>query len=128
MRGTLYIVAAPSGAGKSSLVNALAGEDDFLFPWEFLGIEGGLRYFDEADSTMDRALTAHIQDPGWKGIVIAEAQERGRGRRGRRWSSERGGIFMTRSPPAPPGAAAMARRWPASTHPPAPGVDPARHS
>ena len=30
MRGTLYIVAAPSGAGKSSIVNAVLARDSNL--------------------------------------------------------------------------------------------------
>ncbi|MBL8966780.1 MAG: biotin--[acetyl-CoA-carboxylase] ligase [Spirochaetaceae bacterium] len=73
----------------------LAAEKDFLYPWEFAGREDRIVRYERTDSTMDRALELALADPGRPAVVVAEAQSAGRGRRGRRWNSPRGGLFAT---------------------------------
>ena len=73
----------------------LASEGDFLHPWEFPGREARVRRWERTDSTMDRALELALAEPRCRAIVVAESQDRGRGRSGRRWSSRRGGLFAT---------------------------------
>jgi BirA family biotin operon repressor/biotin-[acetyl-CoA-carboxylase] ligase len=72
------------------------GEDgDFLYPWEFAGGESRFRYFSGTDSTMNRAR--EYAEQGFPGgtVVVAERQSAGRGRNGRIWTSEPGGLFFT---------------------------------
>jgi BirA family biotin operon repressor/biotin-[acetyl-CoA-carboxylase] ligase len=80
----------------------LSEDGDFLYPWEFPGREGRILRREKAKSTMDLALPYALG--GSEAIVVAEEQTRGRGRRGRRWVSERGGLYFTMvlSPPWPP--------------------------
>jgi BirA family biotin operon repressor/biotin-[acetyl-CoA-carboxylase] ligase len=71
------------------------GGEDFLFPWEFGEREGRFRCFGLTGSTMDRARE-YAEASGGAGMVFtAEAQSAGRGRRGRGWVSEPGGLFFT---------------------------------
>ena len=73
----------------------LASEGDFLFPWEFSDRECRVRYWERTESTMDRAFELALREPRGGAIVVAESQTKGRGRRGRRWNSRRGGLFAT---------------------------------
>jgi BirA family biotin operon repressor/biotin-[acetyl-CoA-carboxylase] ligase len=73
----------------------LASDSDFLYPWEFPAAEGRVVHFEEPDSTMDRALRMALDKPDQPWIILAETQKRGRGRRGKSWQSEQGGIFCT---------------------------------
>lgn len=53
-------------------------------------------YFDETDSTNNRAKQAAEEGAASGTLFITECQTRGRGRRGRKWESPRGsGIWMT---------------------------------
>ena len=73
----------------------LASEGDFLFPWEFSDREGRIHYWEQTQSTMDRALELALSEPRGKAITVAESQTKGRGRCGHRWNSRRGGLFAT---------------------------------
>lgn len=73
----------------------LATEGDFLHPWEFPGREQRVVRYERTDSTMDRALELALAQSRCRAIVVAEAQTAGRGRRGRRWQSQHGGLFAT---------------------------------
>lgn len=68
---------------------------DMLFPWEFPGMESKVHFFGEIDSTMTmaRRLADEGHDRGT--LVIAEKQRAGRGRDGRSWESETGGLYFT---------------------------------
>jgi BirA family transcriptional regulator, biotin operon repressor / biotin---[acetyl-CoA-carboxylase] ligase len=70
-------------------------EGDFLQPWEFPECENRLVHYDQTDSTMERALGLALEGSGREWIVVAESQKKGRGRRGRSWKSEPGGLFCT---------------------------------
>jgi len=77
--------------------------EDFLYPWEFGDMEKRFRHYGETTSTMDRAreLSGKGAAPGT--VVVAERQSAGKGRAGRSWVSETGGLFftMTLAPGAP---------------------------
>lgn len=87
---------------------------DLLYPQEIrrgldlarLGRQ--IHHFSELDSTNDLALRLAEEGAPEGTLVVAEAQRRGRGRRGRPWvSPPRGGIWMSLilRPPLPPEAA-----------------------
>jgi BirA family biotin operon repressor/biotin-[acetyl-CoA-carboxylase] ligase len=72
------------------------GEDDFLYPWEFGEREGGFRHWVSTDSTMNRARDmANRGASGGAMVLTAETQSAGRGRNGKKWDSNRGGLFFT---------------------------------
>ncbi len=52
-------------------------------------------FVDEAVSTQDMARDISAQSDMENSLVIAEVQTEGKGRLGRDWSSEKGGIYMT---------------------------------
>jgi BirA family biotin operon repressor/biotin-[acetyl-CoA-carboxylase] ligase len=68
---------------------------DFLYPWEFAEGECTFRYFSGTDSTMNRAR--EYAEQGFPGgtVIVAERQSAGRGRNGKIWASEPGGLFFT---------------------------------
>jgi BirA family biotin operon repressor/biotin-[acetyl-CoA-carboxylase] ligase len=73
----------------------LLNSPDVPYPWEFPGRESSLFYFPEVTSTMDIA-----KDMARKGcpdftVVVAERQEKGRGRLNRVWRSAQGGLYFT---------------------------------
>ncbi|MDR1419320.1 MAG: biotin--[acetyl-CoA-carboxylase] ligase [Treponema sp.] len=70
-------------------------EDDFLYPWEFGGEEGRFRHFAVTDSTMNRARECAFGNAPGGTVITAETQTAGRGRNGKKWSSEKGGLFFT---------------------------------
>ncbi|MDR2029665.1 MAG: biotin--[acetyl-CoA-carboxylase] ligase [Treponema sp.] len=71
------------------------GEGDFLYPWEFGEGEGRFRHWVSTDSTMNRARDmANRGAPGGM-VFTAETQSAGRGRNGKKWTSNRGGLFFT---------------------------------
>ncbi len=59
------------------------------------GLRFSLRYVERCSSTQDvaRALAEEGAEEGL--VVVAEEQERGRGRRGRSWASARGGLWLS---------------------------------
>lgn len=52
-------------------------------------------FVDEATSTQDMAREISAQSDMENSLIIAEVQTNGKGRLGRNWSSEKGGIYMT---------------------------------
>ncbi len=65
---------------------------DALFPWEFPGRKGKIHFFQETESTMDKARELSRKDCPDFTVVVAETQNRGRGRLKRTWLSEKGGL------------------------------------
>lgn len=83
------------GSGSDGYTLDPAAGDDYLYPWEFPDREARFRHWVRTESTMDRAR--ELADRGGSGgtIAVAELQSAGRGRGGRSWSSEDGGLFFT---------------------------------
>lgn len=52
-------------------------------------------FVDEAVSTQDMAREISVESDMENSLIIAEVQTEGKGRLGRDWSSEKGGIYMT---------------------------------
>jgi len=71
----------------------LISSPDLLLPDEFIGLRQKVYYLKEVSSTMD--VAKKLAKRGKEAIVIAETQTSGRGRLGRRWHSEKGGIYFT---------------------------------
>ena len=74
--------------------NRIAHED-FLFPCEFGEREAFFHHLVSTDSTMNRA--AELAARGCPGgtVITAGEQSAGRGRNGRPWVSQKGGLFFT---------------------------------
>jgi BirA family biotin operon repressor/biotin-[acetyl-CoA-carboxylase] ligase len=69
--------------------------NDFLYPWEFGERENLFHHWISTDSTMNRAAElAGRHYPGGS-VITAEEQTSGRGRNGRKWNSQKGGLFFT---------------------------------
>jgi BirA family biotin operon repressor/biotin-[acetyl-CoA-carboxylase] ligase len=68
---------------------------DMLHPWEFPGRESEVHFFDEIDSTMAAARRLAEKDHPQGTLVVADRQLEGRGRNGRTWVSEKGGLYFT---------------------------------
>jgi len=68
---------------------------DALSPWEFPGHTEHIHLWQHTTSTMDRARELALKGEGDGTIAIAETQEAGRGRQGRSWQSNNGGLFFT---------------------------------
>jgi BirA family biotin operon repressor/biotin-[acetyl-CoA-carboxylase] ligase len=101
-KGIRSLIAAgyPIGGAESGYCLAGEGREDPLYPWEFGEREGLFRCFHRTGSTMDRAREyAEAPGPGAEGgpfmVFTAETQSAGRGRNGRAWASEAGGLFFT---------------------------------
>jgi BirA family biotin operon repressor/biotin-[acetyl-CoA-carboxylase] ligase len=74
----------------------LTGEEpDFIYPWEFGGREKFFRHWASTDSTMNRAEELAEGDTPSGTVITAETQTAGRGRNGRNWVSNPGGLFFT---------------------------------
>ncbi|MDR2759702.1 MAG: biotin--[acetyl-CoA-carboxylase] ligase [Spirochaetaceae bacterium] len=85
-----YSVAVEEGGYR------LAGnEEDFLYPWEFGDREKFFRYWVSTDSTMNRAKELAQKESPSGTVIAAETQTAGRGRNGRIWVSNPGGLFFT---------------------------------
>lgn len=87
---------------KPRMGYCLSSTPDKLYPWEvreglptrFIG--QSIIYFDEADSTNNRAKEALKEAPSDGTVVLAERQTAGRGRLGRQWYSPTGsGLWMS---------------------------------
>ncbi|MDR2897651.1 MAG: biotin--[acetyl-CoA-carboxylase] ligase [Spirochaetaceae bacterium] len=83
-----------AGDDKGYILEQQEEPEDFLYPWEFGEREKSFFHWDSTDSTMNRA-----RDLAERGITaavaVAETQTKGRGRSGRGWYSDRGGLFFT---------------------------------
>jgi len=73
----------------------LISSPDLLLPCEFPGLEGRIHHFGEIGSTMDVARELARKGAEEGTIVLAESQNRGRGRLSREWLSPKGGIYFT---------------------------------
>ncbi len=73
----------------------LFGEPDACYPWEFPGREDLVRYYPEIESTMAEA--GDLAGSGCPPFttVVADRQNRGRGRLSRTWESPDGGLYFT---------------------------------
>jgi BirA family biotin operon repressor/biotin-[acetyl-CoA-carboxylase] ligase len=71
------------------------GEQDFLYPWEFGDREKFFRHWVSTDSTMNRAKELALGESPSGTVITAEIQTAGRGRNGRKWVSNPGGLFFT---------------------------------
>jgi BirA family biotin operon repressor/biotin-[acetyl-CoA-carboxylase] ligase len=103
-KGVRSLIAAgyPIASAESGYRLAPGGGADFLYPWEFGEREGLFRYFALTGSTMDRAReyaegSSGLGQAGRGSFMVftAETQSAGRGRTGRAWVSEPGGLFFT---------------------------------
>lgn len=73
----------------------LHSEPDTPFAWVFEERAARLHYYPEVDSTMDIAMElARGGCPGFT-VVVAERQNKGRGRLQRIWQSTEGGLYFT---------------------------------
>ncbi len=82
-------------ASEEGYLLAPDAPDDFLYPWEFGEREGAFRHYAETTSTMDRARELSAKGVPAGTVVVAERQSEGKGRAGRSWTSEPGGLFFT---------------------------------
>jgi BirA family biotin operon repressor/biotin-[acetyl-CoA-carboxylase] ligase len=73
----------------------LKSSPDTPFPWEFPQRMDGIHYVERTASTMDIARDlARKGAPGFS-VVVADIQEKGRGRLKRVWQSPAGGLYFT---------------------------------
>jgi BirA family biotin operon repressor/biotin-[acetyl-CoA-carboxylase] ligase len=86
---------------KQKLGYRLESDSRKLLPWEITdGLETRIigkqaYYFDSIDSTQNQALTMTFDRENNGAVIIAEKQTSGKGRRGRRWESPKGGIWLS---------------------------------
>ena len=69
--------------------------EDSLCTWEFAANETRFRYWDETDSTMNRAREAALSSCEDGLVFSASRQSNGRGTASRKWESVPGGLFFT---------------------------------
>jgi len=87
---SLGYVIAPTGKGYR-----LQSAPDALYPWEIPGWDQRLHHHEEVPSTMDVARRLARKGCPHFTVVVAERQNRGRGRLQRSWVSASGGIYFT---------------------------------
>lgn len=73
----------------------LLRDADALHPWEFAGRSEKIHFFPEISSTMDVALDFARGGADHFTVVIADRQNKGRGRLKRQWFSDTGGLYFT---------------------------------
>ncbi|NOX34402.1 MAG: biotin--[acetyl-CoA-carboxylase] ligase [Deltaproteobacteria bacterium] len=84
---------------------ALLNHDDLLMPFCFSpGFKHNIFYFQELETTMDKAKFLAKNKAPHLSVVIAENQTTGRGRLNRQWFSSKGGLWFTMilKPKTPP--------------------------
>lgn len=69
--------------------------DDDIFPDRFPMLEGRYFYYPELESTMNEAAEKALSGCPDFTVIVAESQKSGRGRHGRKWISEKGGIYCS---------------------------------
>ncbi|PHR23183.1 MAG: biotin--[acetyl-CoA-carboxylase] ligase [Desulfotalea sp.] len=82
------IISGPKGYSYTA-------DNDFLFPWEFAERQNQIQYFDSLPSTMNKARELARKGCPDQTVVLADFQEKGRGRMQRTWLSQRGGLYFT---------------------------------
>lgn len=73
----------------------LVHSPDIPYAWELSDFDHPVHYFEEVPSTMDIARKMARAGAPHLSLVIAGGQLRGRGRLGRQWLSDHGGLYMT---------------------------------
>ncbi|MGD8368622.1 MAG: biotin--[acetyl-CoA-carboxylase] ligase [Desulfobacterales bacterium] len=73
----------------------LVDSPDIPYPWEFPGKEGLIHYFARIDSTMEIARDLARRGCPPLTTVVADCQQKGRGRLRRPWVSDPGGLYFT---------------------------------
>ena len=73
----------------------LEGDADFLHPWEIAAPGFDLAYRDRVETTMEEAKRLRPREGSIGSVVVAGTQAGGRGRLGRVWESEAGGLYFT---------------------------------
>jgi BirA family biotin operon repressor/biotin-[acetyl-CoA-carboxylase] ligase len=73
----------------------LSSSPDTPFPWEFPERESKIHYYPEVTSTMDIAKNLARDGCDDFTVVIADRQNKGRGRLNRTWISSDGGLYFT---------------------------------
>jgi len=68
---------------------------DHLYPWEFDGGKENYKAYRELDSTMNKARELALKGCSDFTTVLAEKQNRGRGRGSKTWDSREGGLYFT---------------------------------
>jgi len=71
------------------------GENDFLYPWEFKERQSFIYHYQSVSSTMDIARELARKGAKDQSVVVAQSQEKGRGRLQRKWFSKQGGLYFT---------------------------------
>ena len=92
---SLIIAGYPIEALDSGYVIHEFQDTDFLYPWEFLEKESLFSFIDSTASIMDLAREAAQRGALSGSIFIAEKQSKGRGRNGKTWVSEQGGLYFS---------------------------------
>ncbi|MBB6482545.1 biotin--[acetyl-CoA-carboxylase] ligase [Spirochaeta isovalerica] len=83
------------GIESSSAGYALKDEADHLYPWEFPQEKQNYNAFKELDSTMTEARKIALKGCSDFTTVVAEKQNKGRGRGTKSWDSREGGLYFT---------------------------------
>ncbi len=74
----------------------LSNPEDLLFPFCFEPlVRDQIHYFQEVETTMDKAKTLAREGVPHLSCVVAEHQTKGRGRLNRKWVSSKGGLWFT---------------------------------
>lgn len=73
----------------------LVSGPDTPFPWEFPDREKNIHFFESVGSTMDIARDLARKGAPHLTVVVADFQDKGRGRMRRVWLSEKGGLYFT---------------------------------
>lgn len=83
----------PISAGEDGYL--VEGGGDFLHPWELEGNGFEIVYRERVETTMEEAKRRSPREGSAGTVVVAGSQISGRGRMGRPWESEEGGLYFT---------------------------------
>ncbi len=88
VKSGISIVSSPKGY-------RLTRDPDSLVPWAFDTRQDRIHFFQETGSTMDEAMQMARKGCADFTVVVAQRQNRGRGRMQRTWLSADGGLYFT---------------------------------